>query len=572
MKKIFSTKIALLLLTLIVGGLLGWGFRAMTSANTDTHAHEEGEGLPSIWTCSMHPQIRLPEAGDCPICGMDLIPGDQESAGSSNPQAFQMTPEALALAQVQTLIVGGAQAKKELLLSGKLQADERENASLTAKFPGRIEKLFVTFTGEQVKAGQRIATVYSPELLTAQKELLEAVKTKATFPQLYQASKDKLSLWKLSAAQIAEIERSGQVKERMDILADQSGVVLQKNVSVGDYVSMGSVLFTVTNLNSLWLLLDVYETGLPFVAIGDEIQFSVAGRPGETLTAKVTFVDPLINANTRAASVRAEIRNVGNTLKPEMFVTARIQTRNEAGSAEVMVPRTAVLWSGKRSIVYVKVPNAALPEFVLREVTLGNRLGENYQITAGLQAGEEIVSYGAFALDASAQLSGKPSLLNRSSTQQVDVSAEFSQEITAVVAAYFQVKNSLVKDQLPTAATQILAQALAKVSSAAGSGKDKAKWEKIKSELSQATAKIRGAKDISTARTHFSTLSSSIIQLAETYKLTQQVVYQDYCPMAFDNKGGYWLSETENITNPYFGASMLTCGEVKQTYQSSLPK
>ena len=565
MKNFFSTKIALISITLIVGVFLGW---AISPATTDTHAHEEGEGLPSIWTCSMHPQIRLPEAGDCPICGMDLIPGDQESAGSSNPHAFQMTPEALALAQVQTLVVGGAQAKKELILSGKLQADERENASLTAKFPGRIEKLFVTFTGEQVTTGQRIATVYSPELLTAQKELLESAKTKATFPQLYQASKDKLGLWKLSATQIAEIERSGQVKERMDIFADQSGVVLQKNVSVGDYVSMGSVLFTVTNLNSLWLMLDVYETDLPFVALGDEIQFTVAGKPGETLSAKVTFVDPLINANTRAASVRAEIRNVGNALKPEMFVTARIQTKNKASSAEVTVPRTAVLWSGKRSIVYVKVPNAALPEFVMREVTLGNRMGENYQITAGLQAGEEIVSYGAFALDASAQLSGKPSLLNRSSAQQVEVSAAFSQEITAVVAAYFQVKNSFVKDQIPTAATQLLAQALAKVSSAPGTGKEKAKWEKIKSELSQATAKIKGAKDIGVARTQFSNLSASIIQLAETYPLSQQVVYQDYCPMAFDNKGGYWLSETEDIRNPYFGASMLSCGEVKKTYGS----
>ena len=568
MKNFFSTKIALISITLIVGVFLGW---AISPATTDTHAHEEGEGLPSIWTCSMHPQIRLPEAGDCPICGMDLIPGDQEATGNSNPQAFQMTPEALALAQVQTLVVGGAQAKKELILSGKLQADERENASLTAKFSGRIEKLFVTFTGEQVTTGQRIATVYSPELLTAQKELLESAKTKATFPQLYQASKDKLGLWKLSATQIAEIERSGQVKERMDIFADQSGVVLQKNVSVGDYVSMGSVLFTVTNLNSLWLMLDVYETDLPFVALGDDIQFTVAGKPGETLSAKVTFVDPLINANTRAASVRAEIRNVGNTLKPEMFVTARIQTRNTASSTEVMVPRTAVLWSGKRSIVYVKVPNAALPEFVMREVTLGNRLGENYQITAGLQVGEEIVSYGAFALDASAQLSGKPSLLNRNSTQQVEVSAAFSQEIAAVVAAYFQVKNSLVKDQIPTAATQLLAQALAKVSSAAGTGKEKAKWEKIKAELSQATAKIKGAKDIGAARTQFSNLSASIIQLAETYPLSQQVVYKDYCPMAFDNKGGYWLSETEDIRNPYFGASMLSCGEVKQTYLTSLP-
>lgn len=570
MKNVFSTKIAQLALILVIGLVLGWGFRAMTSTDTDTHAHEQGEGLPSIWTCSMHPQIRLPEAGDCPICGMDLIPADQESAGSSNPQALQMTEEAMALAQVQTLVVGGAQTKKELLLSGKLQADERENASLTAKFPGRIEKLFITFTGEQVKAGQRIATVYSPELLTAQKELLEAAKTKGTFPQLYQASKDKLSFWKLSAAQIAEIERSGQVKERIDILADQSGVVLQKNVSVGDYVSMGSVLFTVTNLNSLWLLLDVYETDLPFVSLGDEIQFTVAGRPGETLNAKVTFLDPLINANTRAASVRAEIRNVGNALKPEMFVTARIQTKNKASSAEVTVPRTAVLWSGKRSIVYVKVPNAAIPEFILREVTLGNRMGENYQITSGLQAGEEIVSYGAFALDASAQLSGKPSLLNRG-TQQVEVSAEFSQQLTAVVDAYFLVKNNLVKDQLPTSSIQTLTQALVKVS-AEGTGKDNAKWEKIKSGLADAAAKIKGSKDISSARTHFSSLSSQVIQLTETYKLTKAVVYQDYCPMAFDNKGGYWLSETEDIQNPYFGASMLTCGEVKQTYLNSLPK
>lgn len=571
MKNLFSNKIALLSLTLLVGVLLGWGFSALTSPKPDAHAHAEGEGLPSIWTCSMHPQIRLPEKGDCPICGMDLIPADQESAGTSNSQAFQMTPEALALAQVQTIVIGGMQAKKELVLSGKLQADERESASLTAKFPGRIEKLFVTFTGEQVKAGQRIATIYSPELLTAQKELLEASKTKATFPQLYQASKDKLSLWKLSAAQIAEIERSGQVKERMDIFADQSGVVLQKNVSVGDYVSMGAVLFTVTNLNSLWLLLDVYESDLPFVALGDEIQFTVAGKPGETLNAKVTFVDPLINANTRAASVRAEIRNVDNTLKPEMFVTARVQTRTTGSLAEVMVPRTAVLWSGKRSIVYVKVPNASLPEFVMREVTLGNRLGENYQIASGLKAGEEIVSYGAFALDASAQLSGKPSLLNRSSTQQVEVSAAFSEQLTAVVESYFLIKNNLVKDQMPTKAVQTLTQALAKVSTD-GTGKDNSKWEKIKSGLSEATAKIKASKDIASARTHFSSLSTQVIKLTETYKLNTAVVYKDYCPMAFDNKGGYWLSETEDIKNPYFGASMLTCGEVKQTYLNSLPK
>ena len=572
MKKLFASKIGLISITLLIGLILGWMFHSLSSSSAESHDHESTEGTPALWTCSMDPQVKLNAPGDCPICGMDLIPVAQGIADSSNPQAIQMTKEAIALAAVQTQVVGGSTSGKELLLTGKLQADERENASISAKFPGRIEKLFITFTGEQIQAGQKLATIYSPELITAQKEFLEAIKTKGSYPQLYQASKEKLASWKLTPAQIAEIERAGVVKEKWDILSDQSGVVLQKNVSLGDYVGTGSVLFTVTDLSKLWLRLDVYEADLPFVSLGDNIQFTVAGRPSESKQARVTFIDPLIDPNTRAASLRAEISNEGMLLKPEMFVTAKISSGKSPAATDLVVPRTAILWTGKRSVVYVKVPNSEVPSFEMREITLGNRLGENYQITAGLQAGEEIVSQGAFAVDASAQLLGKPSLLNRTSAQQVEVSAAFSQEINAVVAAYFQVKNSLVKDQMPTSASQILAQALANASSAAGTGKGQAKWEKIKSELSQSTAKLRSAKDISAARTHFSSLSSSIIQLAETYQLPQKVVYQDYCPMAFNNKGGYWLSETEDIQNPYFGASMLTCGEVKQTYLNSLPK
>jgi Cu(I)/Ag(I) efflux system membrane fusion protein len=348
---------------------------------------------------------------------MDLIPVTQGTEETSNPQAIQMTKEALAMAAVQTQVVGGSASGKELLLSGKLQADERENASITAKFPGRIEKLFVTFTGEQIKAGQKLATIYSPELITAQKELLEAIKTKAAYPQLYQASKEKLTSWKLTTAQIAEVERTGVVKEKWDILADQSGVVIQKNVSLGDYVGTGSVLFTITDLSKLWLRLDVYETDLPFVSLGDNIQFTVAGRPSQTLQARVSFIDPLIDPNTRAASLRAEISNGGMVLKPEMFVTAKISAEKSAATTDLVVPRTAILWTGKRSVVYVKVPNAEVPSFEMREVTLGNRLGENYQITAGLEAGEEIVSQGAFAVDASAQLSGKKSMMSPSESQ-----------------------------------------------------------------------------------------------------------------------------------------------------------
>ena len=271
MKKLLDHKLALILITLVLGAALGWGLKSVNTGEPE-HSHEEASA--SLWTCSMHPNVKLPEAGDCPICGMDLIPATTGEEEDSNPMVLKMTPEALAMAQVQTLMVGEGSTNKELTLSGKIQADERENASLTAKFPGRIEKLYVTFTGEQVKAGQKLATIYSPELMNAQKELLEAARTKATFPQLYQASKEKLALWKLSPAQIAEIERAGVVKEKWDILADQSGVVIQKNMSVGDYVATGSVLFTVTNLNKLWLLLDVYETDLSAVSLGDEIQYA----------------------------------------------------------------------------------------------------------------------------------------------------------------------------------------------------------------------------------------------------------------------------------------------------------
>lgn len=567
MKNILKNRLPQLALILIVGLVLGWGFRAMTSDNTAPHAHEAGEGLPSIWTCSMHPNIKLPEAGDCPICGMDLIPANTGADGGDNPMILQMTPEALAMAQVQTALVGEGSAGKVLTLTGKIQADERENASLTAKFPGRIEKLYVTFTGEQIKAGQKLATLYSPELMNAQKELLEAARTKATFPQLYQASKEKLTLWKLSAAQIAEIERAGVVKEKWDILADQSGVVIQKNVSVGDYVATGSVLFTVTNLNKLWLLLDVYETDLPSVSLGDQIQYTVAGRAGNPFTAKVSFIDPLLNAQTRAASIRAEIPNVGNSLKPEMFVTARLSNKNSQSPANLLVPRTAVLWSGKRSVVYVKVPNSSVAAFEMREVQV-SRQGEEYRIESGLRSGEEIATQGVFAIDASAQLSGKQSMMSRPVGAYTEMSKEFSGNLSEVVTQYFKLKNALVKDQVAPAksAGNDMSQVLAKVDASKFKGSEKTAWATLNNKLKDALAKVKGAKDIAELRKHFEQVSTEVIFLTENYGVNQDLVYKDYCPMAFNNKGAYWLSETKEITNPYFGASMLACGEVKQTY------
>lgn len=571
MNKLFENKLTLILITLVIGGLIGWILKPSSSDSHDNHEHESGTA--TLWTCSMHPQIKLGEPGDCPICGMDLIPAAQAGTGNSNPMIFEMTPEAVAMAQVQTIKIGGTTASGELFLTGKIQPDERENAAITAKFPGRIEKLYITFTGEQVRIGQKLATIYSPELLNAQRELLEAAKSRATFPQLYTAAKEKLKLWKLTDAQIAGIEQSGTVREQFDILSDQSGVVTQRNVAVGDFVSTGSVLFNVVNLNKLWVLLDAYETDLPLLSTGNEISFTVAGMPEEAFKAKISFIDPILNANTRAASVRAEVINSGGKLKPEMFVTAKIQTSTKASSSGITVPRTAVLWSGKRSVVYVKVPNSEKPGFEMREVTLGNRMGENYLIESGLQLGEEIVINGVFAIDAAAQLSGQFSMMKRPQTKSLEVSEEFRNQITAVADAYFQVKNGLVSDNLQASQTSLikLDQSLAKVNMSLLKDQAHDKWMEMLKGMKDAQAKMAATKDIEESRKHFSMLSFHILEMTETFGINKDVVYKDYCPMAFGDQGAYWLSEKKDITNPYFGASMLSCGEVKQTYLKGQP-
>jgi Cu(I)/Ag(I) efflux system membrane fusion protein len=402
---------------------------------------------------------------------------------------------------------------------------------------------------------------------------LEAAKSKAAFPQLYQAAKEKLNLWKLTESQIAEIERSGSIREQFDILSDQSGVVTQRNIAIGDYVNTGSVLFTVVNLNKLWVLLDAYESDLPFLSQGNEISFSVAGNTSETYKAKIAFIDPMLNPNTRSASIRAEITNTGNKLKPEMFVTANIKTAAKASTSGVTIPRTAVLWSGKRSVVYVKVPNSETPGFEMREVTLGNRMGENYLIESGLQAGEEIVTNGVFAIDAAAQLSGQYSMMKRPETKSVEVSEEFRNQITKVADSYFQVKNGLVKDNLEEAQKSLnsMDQGLQLVNMSLVQGQAHDLWMEMLRGIKESNSKMRTSKEIEEARKHFSMLSFHILEMAETFGLNKDVVYKDYCPMAFGDQGAYWLSEQKDITNPYFGSSMLTCGEVKQTYIKGQP-
>jgi membrane fusion protein, copper/silver efflux system len=398
---------------LVIGGIfLGWLFFHSNGKLKDTiESIAQGEQA-TIWTCAMHPQIRLSEPGKCPICGMDLIPLKLSSV-DTDPSAVHLTKEAAELANVMTSVVTKEKPLKEVRLYGKVQADERLLQSQAAHVPGRIEKLMVNFTGESVKRGQGLALIYSPELITAQQELLEAAKTKQYQPEIYEASKEKLRQWKLSENQIASIESSGIITNNFEVVSNTSGIVTAMRVNTGDHISTGTILFEVADLSMVWVQFDAYESDLQFLKTGDRIEYTVQALPGVTYSGKIEFIDPVIDPVTRVAKVRLETDNKAGLLKPEMFVTGIVKARLDEYKEMIVIPKSAVLWTGTRSIVYVKLVNTDEPVFKMREIGLGPMLGNSYVITDGLTEGEEIVTQGTFSIDAAAQLDGKPSMMNR---------------------------------------------------------------------------------------------------------------------------------------------------------------
>lgn len=412
----------LLIGVLIIGILFGWlvfpsSGNSQLTETADVHeGHDHESEDPTTWTCSMHPQIKQDKPGDCPICGMDLIPLESMDSGDEDfdPNEVMMSESATKLADIQTTKVQKGNPVKEIYLQGKVETDERNMAELTARYGGRIEKLFVNFTGEKVYKGQKLASIYSPELLNAQRELLEAISLKETRPAIYEAAKAKLKRWDLTNEQIDEIEKQGDTKSYFDVLSPISGTVMERYVSTGDYVKTGSPLFMITDLSSVWVMFDAYEDDLPWIKKGDKMEFTVRSVPGKQFAANVRFIDPFINPKTRSAKVRVELNNSGQSLKPEMFASGKLYSQMAANTHQLMIPKTSVLWTGKRAVVYVKVPERENPTFLYREIVLGAQAGDFYVVESGLSEGEEIATNGVFKIDASAQLEGKMSMMNPS--------------------------------------------------------------------------------------------------------------------------------------------------------------
>jgi len=560
---------ALYAILILAGLLLGW---LLFGGSSDDHHHDDHEHTEQAgsveFTCSMHPQVRQDEPGDCPICGMDLIPvSDEDDHQDDDPFLFTMSESHSTWANVRTQKVGAAHSGTTIRLTGKVAVNEREERMLTAHFPGRIERLYADYTGRFISQGERLATLYSPELMQAQQELIQATASKESQPRLYNAARERLKLFNLTDDQVSRIEESGQASATTDIYATRSGYLTRRNVSEGDYVNTGQTLFAIAGLSNVWVELDAYENQIGQIRSGQQAKVALPARPETELSGQVEFVDPFVNPQTRTARVRLTMSNPNNLLKPGMLVNA---TLTGTGQHQVVVPETAILWTGKRSVVYVKKSQDKGFTFEFREIETGPRTADGYTVLSGLSEGEEIAVSGVFAIDAAAQLRGHYSMM--APPEKAAIPEPFKSNLEKLFHIYFDLKNALADDEPEKAREhgRELKLQLTNTGQHSLDGEHHMFWMDQYEDMEESVEKLLDAVNIEEIRVHFEPLSEAFIETARTLGAIDQTWYVAFCPMYDDDRGAYWLSEFEEIKNPYFGDMMLRCGEVRETLREGV--
>ncbi|QDV47588.1 Cation efflux system protein CusB precursor [Stieleria neptunia] len=456
---------------LVIGFAFAWWLRGPSSSDSSAGSQgvvaEQASNAPAIWTCSMHPQIRRDGPGSCPICGMDLVPVKKSASGV---RTVSINADVKKLMNIQTVPVGRQYVTADVRMVGKIEYDETRLAHITAWVSGRLDRLYVDFTGVEVNKGDHMAYIYSEELYTAQQELIAAIESNAGRSSsrfvkpidLAESAREKLRLLGITEEQIQGIEQRGKPTEHLTIYSPASGIVVEKLRQEGDRVRTGDRIYTVADLSHLWVQMDAYESDLAWLRYGQEVEFTTEAYPGEVFKGQIAFIDPVLNKDTRTVKVRVNVSNEDGRLKPEMFVRAIVRSKiaaggrvldaslagkwispmhpeiikDEPGNCDIckmplvraeslgyvtaepsdtakplVIPVSAALLTGTRAIVYVQVPDAEEPTYEGREIVLGPRAGDYYLVKSGLKEGELVVTNGNFKLDSALQISAKPSMM-----------------------------------------------------------------------------------------------------------------------------------------------------------------
>ena len=540
-----------LFLLLILLATLSCSDKKQSEGKEEPHNHEQSV----TYTCSMHPQITQDAPGSCPICGMALIEKDQ-NISATDPSTLSFTEEALSLMKVETFTVGqsvGSSTSKDL--SGSIQIDKTNRFDQTTKYSGRIERLFVHSEGEVIQKGQKIAEIFSPEIYKAQKELLIAARSKNNQPQYYHAIREKLQIMKFSDQWIDALESRGEAEAYFDLVAETGGTLIDLTISEGDAVKKGQLLYTAADLSTVWAQLDGYENDLESISVGQRVLLKSPNLSTFTSEGTIGFIDKVLNEKTHTYNIRVEVSNDSGVLKPGMFVQATLEPRESNG---LQIPASAVLWTGKRSLVYVQTTSSS---FEIREIEIGQQDAEYYKVLSGLTEGESVVVSGAFQIDASAQLKGLQSMMSYQTEASESIAPFTAQEdsmMSALIQPYLTLKDELVRSD-----TKAASAAVTKMLSLLS---DK-KYVFSRSNLKALLGSFQKTDDIEEQRELFRLISNEMIQWASSTQSVSNKLYVQFCPMANNNKGAKWLSAEEQIRNPFYGDAMLTCGSIVEVIE-----
>jgi len=396
------------------------------SQMAETQGEHEGHGQENeidYYTCTMHPSIKSKDPGKCPICSMDLTPVMKKAQADTGKVdlTFSVSPVKQQLIGVKFSTAEVVPLHKTIRAVGRVDYDERKLAVVNLKISGWIKDLLVDYTGQLVRKGQPLFTIYSPELVSTQEEYLQAQRalqssqiaaantdnrpaSAATVyinPQeVLNTARQRLLLWDLTEAQITELEKRGKPETYLTIYSPNNGHVINKMALKGMRVESGMELYKIADLSTVWVYADVYEYELPHVKLVQEAVVTLSYLPGETFSGKITYIFPYLNMNTRTARVRIELPNREGRLKPEMY--ANVEIHVDLGK-QLAIPENAVLNTGTRQIVFVDKGNGL---FEARFVKLGARADFLYEIKEGLAEGERVVSYANFLIDAESKVQG----------------------------------------------------------------------------------------------------------------------------------------------------------------------
>ncbi len=423
------------------------------------HKHEytpvlDEEGKIAYWTCAMHPSVKMKDpGGGCPICGMDLVPVKKNNVSTPNKEQkksqnveqkthekhihhnithqdmlkekeskekshknhtssaiFTVDTKRQQLINVKTEPIRVRDLTKIIRTVGTIKLDETRIEHVHIKFGGWIEKVFVDYTWQPVKKGDPLFTIYSPELVSTQREYLLALKSKkilksSKYPEisdgssnLVESTRKRLELWDIDESQIREIERTGKVKKDIVIYSPVSGHVSYKNAFENQYVEPDTLIYTIADHSTIWIEADIYEDEIPLVKVGQKATLTTEAFPGEQFEGRIVFKWPHLTPETRTTKVRFEFPNPDLKLLPEMYANIHI---NIPLGKKLSIPRSAVLRTGKEDLVFVDKGNGFME---IRNIKLGQKAGEYYEVIKGLKEGEKVVSQARFLIDSESRL------------------------------------------------------------------------------------------------------------------------------------------------------------------------